>query len=245
MKLVFGLLLCLPALAAGDSPVFDRGLPQANLNNISGDARSNVRWSGDNGGFVGDDFAIGAPGERWVIDGIRIWTVPGITETSARRLGDLYQDLRLYFGGPEGGLTPVVTAVLSPGSNETGNAKIRVSDATSAGAMLYDDFGTFLRVFQVDFQGLNLPVEGGVKYRFGVWGMGRPIPGKEGKTFQWFNHASNSPLSAARQDGADNAMLLFDAGGRPDGEFNCEGNGWDKSADINVQILAHRAPGEK
>lgn len=242
MKPIFGLLICLPLVAAGAEPVFDRGLPQANLNNISGDARSNVRWSGDNGGFVGDSFTIGAPGERWIIDGIRVWTVPGITETSTRRLGDLYQDVRLYFGGPEGGLTPLAAAVLSPGSNETGTAKIRVSGATGAGAPLYDDFGTFLRVFQVDFEGLSLPVKGGVKCRFGVWGMGRPIPGKEGEAFPWFNHASHAPLSATRQDGADNVMLLFDAGGRPAGEFDCEGNGWDKSADINVQVTAHRTP---
>lgn len=240
MKFVLAAFVCLPALAADATLVFDRGLPQANLNNISGDARSNVRWSGDNGGFFGDDFAIGAPGERWVIDSIRIWTVPGITETGAKRLGDLYQDVRLYFGGPEGGLTPVVTAMLSAGSNETGNAQIRISDATSAGVTLYDEFGTFFRIYQVDFEGLNLPVEGGVKYRFGVWGMGRPVPGKPGKTYEWFNHASNAPLSAARQDGADDRMLLFDAGGRLDSEFNAEGNGWDKSADINVQIFAHR-----
>ena len=240
MKLALAVLICLPALAGDTKLVFDRGLPQANLNNISGDARCNVRWSGDNGGFFGDDFAIGAPGERWVIDSIRVWTVPGITETGAKRLGDLYQDLRLYFGGPEGGLTPVVTAMLSTGSNETGNAKIRISDATSAGVTLYDEFGTFFRVYQVDFEGLNLAVEGGVKYRFGVWGMGRPVPGKDGKTYQWFNHASNAPLSAARQDGADDRMLLFDAGGRLDSVFNAEGNGWDKSADINVQIVAHR-----
>jgi hypothetical protein len=31
-------------------------------------------------------------------------------------------------------------------------------------------------------------------------------------------------------------MLLFDAGGRHTGVFQAEGNGWDKSADINVQV---------
>jgi len=45
---------------------------------------------------------------------------------------------------------------------------------------------------------------------------------------------------ATRQDGADDRMLLFDAGGTPDGEFNTQGNGWDKSADINVQIVARK-----
>ncbi len=224
--------LVLAALAA---LVFDRGLPQANLNNISGDARSNVRWSGDNGGFFGDDFSIGAPGERWVIDSIRVWTVPGITETSVKRLGDLYQDVRLYFGGPEGGLTPIVAAMLSPGSDDAVNVKIRISSAP-----LYEESGTYFRVYQVDFEGLNLPVEGGVKYRFGVWGMGRPVPGKPGKTYPWFNHASNAPLSSAREEGADERMLLFDGGGSFASEFDSRGNGWDKSSDINVQVFAHR-----
>jgi hypothetical protein len=35
-------------------------------------------------------------------------------------------------------------------------------------------------------------------------------------------------------------MLLFDAAGRAQGEHKAEGNGWDKSADINVQVYAHR-----
>ena len=108
MKLVLAVLICLPALAGDATLVFDRGLPQANLNNISGDARSNVRWSGDNGGFFGDDFSIGAPGERWVVDSIRVWTVPGITETGAKRLGDIYQDMALQMPPANpGGLTPV------------------------------------------------------------------------------------------------------------------------------------------
>ena len=54
------LLLCaLPAVAADSVLVVDRGLPQNNLNNASGSVRSNVRWTGDNQGFIGDDFTVG------------------------------------------------------------------------------------------------------------------------------------------------------------------------------------------
>ena len=50
---VADLLLCvLPAMAADSALVVDRGLPLSNLNNVSGSVRSNVRWSGDNQGFI-------------------------------------------------------------------------------------------------------------------------------------------------------------------------------------------------
>ena len=233
-------LTVLPALAAGPQLAVDRGLPVANLNNTSGAARSNVRWAVPADGFLGDDFTIGAPGERWVVDAIRTWTVPASGGADPAHLGDFYRDVRLYFGAPDADLTPVVTAFLTPGTDDTANANVRLSEASGAQTLQYDDFGQSSRVWQVDFQQLNLPVDGGAKYRFGVWGMGRAIPGKEGKNYLWFNHASNADLSGGRQDGADGAILEFDAGGRAQGELRTAGNGWDKAADINVQVFAHR-----
>jgi hypothetical protein len=221
-----------------DGPLVDRGLPQANVNNASGPVRSNVRWGWHDHGFLGDDFTIGAPGERWVIDSIRTWVVPGTAEFSYSHLGDFYQDVRLHFGATD--LTPVSTAQLSVGSDETSSGDVVVSDAAESGALLYDDFGAPLRVWQIDFKGLKLAVEGGVKQRFGVWGNGRSIPGKDGQKFMWYNHASNAGLSGNRQESTDGLMLLFDAAGRFEGTFNANGNGWDKSADINVQVFAHR-----
>ncbi len=235
---LLSLFLALPAFAADSAVVVSRGLPQANLNNASGPVRSNVRWGWHDHGFLGDDFAIGAPGERWVIDSITTWAVPGTAEINRPHLGDFYQDVRLHFG--ERDLTPVSTAQLSQGSDETGNPNVRVSDAAASGDLLYDDFGTSLRVWRVDFDNLNLTVEGGTKYRFGVWGMGRPVPGHQEKSFMWYNHASNAGLSGNRQDAADGVMLLFDAAGRFEGTFTAEGNGWDKPADLNVLVTAHR-----
>ena len=191
-------------------------------------------------GFIGDDFTIGAAGERWVIDSIRTWAVPGQSQSDPPHLGDYFQDVRFYFGGSEGDLSPVITGQFAPGGDATGNSNIRISEATQAGAVLYDEFGTSYRIWQLDFGSLNLTVDGGQKYRFGVWGMGRGIPGKEGKTYLWFNHASNAGLSGGRQDGADGQMLEFDAAGRSEGALNAEGHGWDKPADINIQVFAHR-----
>ena len=57
-------------------------------------------------------------------------------------------------------------------------------------------------------------MRGGSKTRFGVWGMGRSVPGEDGKaTYMWFNHGSNAALSGTRQDGADGMMLIFDGAG--------------------------------
>src|SRR5262245_39794519 len=212
------LLLCaLPAIAADSVLVVDRGLPLSNLNNASGSVRSNVRWSGDNQGFIGDDFTIGAAGEHWVIDSIRTWAVPG---ANAARLSDSYQDVRLYLSTFSGDVTPVATAQLAEGSDEVSNPNIRISEATRDGALLYDDFGTSLRIWQIDFTNLNVAVRGGSKTRFGVWGLGRT--GQDGKAYMWLNHGSNAAISGTRQDGADGMMLIFDGAGRTDGTLRAE-----------------------
>jgi hypothetical protein len=238
------LLLCvLPAVAADSVLAVDRGLPQSNLNNASGSVRSNVRWGGDNQGFIGDDFTIGVTGEHWVIDSIRTWAVPGYADAKAARLSDFYQDVRLYLGASSD-VTPVATAQLVEGTDQVSNPNIRISEATRDGALLYDDFGTALPIWQIDFSNLNIPVRGGSKTRFGVWGMGRAIPGQDGKTHMWFNHGSNAALSGTRQDGADGVMLTFDGAGRADGTLRAEDKDWDKPADINVQVFAHRVGSE-
>jgi hypothetical protein len=237
------LALAFGGWAAGPALVVNRGLPQANLNNVSGAARSNVRWASGDTGFMGDDFTIGAPGEKWVIDSIRTWTVPGLSEVDPDHLGDFYEDVRLYFGRSGGDLTPTVSALLSEGSDQTSNPNVQISEATKSGTALYDNFGKFLRVWQVDFKNLNLPVEGGTSYGFGVWGMGREIPGSDGNSYMWFNHASNAALSGAQEDGADGVMLVFDASGKSGGEFTGQGHGWDKNSNINVQVFAHRVTG--
>src|SRR5260221_10084473 len=68
-------LLCVSAAFSQEegSLLVDRGLPRANWNDASGvAARSNVRWTLYSQGFVGDDFTIGQPGERFVVNTLRI-----------------------------------------------------------------------------------------------------------------------------------------------------------------------------
>jgi hypothetical protein len=238
--LALSLALTCPLLAEGPAMVVDRGLPQANLNNASGDYRSNIRWSSYESGFLGDDFTVGAAGESWVIDTIRVWTVPGVNATDPEHLGDFYRDVRLYFGDADSGVTPLVTGLLAPGTNQTSNANILVTDATANGTVPYEDFGSNMRVWQIDFTKLNVAVQGGVKARFGAWGLGRPVPGKDGKTYAWFNAASNAQLASSNQEGADGEMLLFTSGGKFKSTFDGKGAGWDKSSDIDVQVFGHR-----
>jgi hypothetical protein len=235
------LLLFASALWAADSAlVVDRGLPASNLNNVSGTSRSNVRWGSNDEAFVGDSFTVGSAGEKWVIDSIRAWAVPGQGRQDPDHLGDFFQDVRLYLGANGSDVTPVASALLSAGSDQTSNPHVQISEATRSGAQLYDDFGTALRVWQVDFKDLAVPVEGGSSYSFGVWGQGRAVPGKSDKTFEWFSHAANASLSGVRQDGSDGLLLLFDGSGKGQGTFNGQGNGWDKGSDINIQVFAHR-----
>jgi hypothetical protein len=240
---VASLALASGVWAADSTLVVDRSLPQGNLNNVSGAARSNVRWAWGDSGFMGDRFTIGASGEKWVIDSIRTWAVPGLEEGDPDHLSDFYEDVRLYFGLNGSDLSPMVSATLSSGSDETSSPNVRLSEATKTGTPLYDNFGKFLRVWQIDFTNLNLAVEGGTPYAFGVWGQGREMPESDGKGYMWFNHASNAPLSEAREDGADGIMLLFDGSGKAEGEFTGQGHGWDKNSDINVQVFAHRVSG--
>lgn len=62
--------------------VVDRGLPAANWNDASGvTARSNVRWTLYSQGFVGDDFTVGKAGERYTLNRLRVWAVPGAYES--------------------------------------------------------------------------------------------------------------------------------------------------------------------
>jgi hypothetical protein len=149
--------------------------------------------------------------------------------------------VRRYFGSSaQTALTPIASAALSEGGDLPDNANITISDTTQSGSIIpYDDFGTSLRIWQVEFH-LNRVVLGGTKCSFGVWGMGRAVPGKDDKIYPWFNLASNAPLSATREDDSDGKLLLFDGGGRFGGTFDSKGHNWDKSSDVNVQVLAHR-----
>ena len=113
--------------------VVDRGLPQANWNNAAGVAeRSNVRWTLYEQGFVADEFRLGEPGEKWVVDKIRVWAVPGAKGVDPAALGDFYSKVQLFVGPAEGDLKAVASADLAPGSN-AGSANVRILNGVMEG----------------------------------------------------------------------------------------------------------------
>jgi hypothetical protein len=244
-SLILTLVLGFGAAFGQSELVVDRGLPAKNLNNESGaEARSNIRWSWYETGFVGDDISIGNAGESWVIDSVKVWTVPGGKTTGDPDfLGDLYRDVRLYFGSGEEGVSPVVTGRLERGSNQPASPQIAIREArqSSGEYVYYEDFGATVRVWEIEFSGLNLDVAGGSSYVFGAFGLGRPVPGDGEHLYPWFNHASNSSLGAANAQGSDGELRLFKGSGQSAELFVSQGKGWNKNSDINVQVFAHRA----
>ena len=66
--------------------------------------------------------------------------MPGRSGATLPTLGDFYQDVRLHVG--KDNVTPVASAQLTAGSNDTSNPDVRVTEASAEGTLLYDDFGT-------------------------------------------------------------------------------------------------------
>lgn len=100
----------------------------------------------------------------------------------------------------------------------------------------YDNFGSLVNIWQVDFHNLNLEIAGGEEYRFGVRGVGRQIPGFN-FSYPAYIHAANAALSGSPTEGADDLFLEFDATGAFVKTVDSNGNGWDKSSDINIEIF--------
>ncbi len=210
------------ATAAQASTVLvDRGLPDANLNNVAGANRSNVAWT--DGGYVsvndywliGDTFT-NTSGATWQIDSIRMWTV-GNTATAS------------LWGGKAGGSVSVVSA-----SGVVSGPVLYTGGATYQGSG-----GGLVDMFQVDFA-VNITLGAGETFEFYLDGTG-------GRYVVPFGHASNAALSGTPQDGSDGQML----GGRVvNGAFDTStrygwtslGNGWDKGSDFNVQVSGNVIP---
>lgn len=218
--------------------VVDRGLPNTNLNNASGANRSNVAWA-FNGNFLsGDDFLLGPtdPGKNWRIDKLSVWLIGG-----EATLGDRFSSISLFLGSDGAGVPKVATANLT--GNTTDNADVTVSQVNYPGtADTYQgSSGSMLNIWQLDFGNLGTYAAG--EYLFSVGGTG--APGVNNPLA--FMHASNAALSGTPQDGSDDLYRWFsgtaaDGSIAPGGFIDSDGNGWDKSSDINIQVYATQVP---
>jgi len=225
---------------AASVTVVDRGLPSDNLNNAAGSDRSNVAW-GFNGDFQsGDDFELGSTGDAdnpyWQIDKLTVWVVSGAPDADTT-LGDAFDDVSLYLGDADGATTPLAKSANLTG-NVTDNADVAVSKVNYDGGADYQgSSGSFISIFQVDF--MDLGTFAPDEYVFSLGGT------SDGANP--FMHASNAALSGTPQDGANGEYRWFSGvSGDPSinvgGTIDSNGNGWDKSSDINVQVQATAVP---
>lgn len=235
------LLIIMAAMAA--TTATDRGLPTAHLNNVAGSSRSNVAWSFGNTWMTGDDFTVGAPGETWIVTGIKTWQV-GMVPNSSAQFGDRYADVSLYGGlANPGGVSLITSGTLSAGSSVNSNANIthtKVNYVDPSQPNYEGTTGTQIQLWETTFTGLTWLVEGGTKYNFAVDGTVRSTV----SSAYFFNHASNAALSGSPQQGSDGYFLGWDKSDMSAAPFACDsGNttscgGWDKSSDINVVVTA-------
>jgi len=235
---ILTILLCLGSALSADVMLFDRGLPITNLNNGAGANRSNVSW-GDPGNqsFTGDNFILPAlPGDQYLVNTLRIWTADGADPSFD--FASTYTSLTLYAQPTTGSGSSVIQQGNFIGGTTLDNPNIKITPVTYADNSIYEGNSATYQLWEVDFTNLNWLVDPATVVNFGVFGA------TIDPTWFWVNHASNAALSGSPQDGADGIFFDFAVGGSllsPVLE-DSNGNGWDKSSDINVQILGSAVP---
>jgi hypothetical protein len=193
--------------------LFERALPTANLNDAAGANRSNIAWApGDSTYILGDDFTLASDS---VVDSLSVWEVSNGASPATE-----FGSLSLYAGAD-----PDLSLISSI-----------YSSSLVSGYQYQGSSGNFYDVYKITFSGLNWSVPGGVMYDFGIGAT----PGTQSSLFL---HGSNAALSGSTQDGADGVFLGFT--GPPytvTYVIDSNGNGWDKSSDINVEIDGSAVP---
>jgi hypothetical protein len=231
------LLFSTTAVLRADTMVFDRGLPTSGVNAPVSADRSNVAWGdqtpyGGQNWAIGDDFTLGSATQ---ITDLRVW----IVGTDSLPLSAMWNDLTL-FGGDTTSVGVLSTTNLSGiGSSNPDVVLAKITDPKYTGSS-----GGSIDIWQVDFL-LNWNVSSGL-HTFFVGGTPTALNITDyGVGISPFLHASNAALSGSTQDGADNLFREYGYGGSTAdylGTVDSNGNGWDKSSDINVQILATPEP---
>jgi hypothetical protein len=166
-------------------------------------------------GFPGDHFSLGAQGEVWIIDSIRVWGTPAV---SGAQPGDVYAKF-ILFGGIE-------SPPPAPGQPECDCHNLMAIRTSPSGTVL-SRAGSGL--WQLDFTDLHWSVPGGVQIQFGVMTVARPAPGG---VPAWLNQAGRT--------GTSHQLRLFDEKGRLDGPIDSEGPAADPNLGIHVQVWGHK-----
>lgn len=212
--------------AFASATLLDRGLPSANLNNAAGANRSNVAWadvpytSSTDYWLIGDTFT-NTSTQTWVIDSIRMWAVGAVATTS-------------LWGGVTGQSVGIVST-----------AGVISGPVTYADSSIYQgSSGAFRDFYQVDFA-VNLTLAAGESYDFYMDGTGNTALYQGSPMVVPFAHASNGALSGSPQQGSDGTLLdsqFVNGAVAQRIAFSTQGNGWDKSSDLNIQVFGNAVP---
>lgn len=231
-------ILVLAQFAMGDSLLVDRGLPATNLNNAAGVNQSNVAWGfggNESNYFPGDTITVGSNPGTYTINTIQVWVVE-----SGPNLGSSLSSLSLYTGpvAVPGPVSLTESGNVTLGTNTSSNPNITITPTTYPGGASYQTAsGSFLTLFQVDFTNLGINLASGGSIMFGVDGIG------VGNNYINLA-ASNAALGGVPADGADGLYLYYNtlnlASGN--GVIDSDGDGWNKSSDIDVQAFGVAPP---
>jgi len=211
------LVFVLSTALAGQSVVIDRGLAGAS-------APLTIMVEQEKG-FLGDSFRLGAVGENWMIDSIRVWAVPDTAPAcTAGKPGDRIEKLTLYGalynppvpGQPEcdcHALVPVVNAPMEKGGSRFTTRTVAM---TAEGAL-----------WQIDFKDVRWSLPGGMDVLVAVRAAeraGQACPA--GKTW----------TLAARPASEDYRLRLFDKALVPAGFAEA----MPPARQLLIQVKAHR-----
>jgi hypothetical protein len=241
---LLALAIGLAPTASADSVIFDRGLPNStNVNNAAGANRSNVSWGNHifNGNYfmVGDNIDLSLTPNTiggWVIHDIRVWEVAnteiGSATSTSPPAGSSpnveFSSLTLFLGAAYTTLKPVSSTYTST-----------FAQYLPGGLNYQGATGGYFPLYQIDFSGLNILVPATKNLGFAIDAV--PNNGNA-----WFIHASNAALSGTVQQGADNFYELYCGNSATPGAstsasycnlIDSNGNGFDKSSDINVEVF--------
>lgn len=259
---VVGLLIANVATAA--PLLVDRGLPTSNLNNAAGANRSNVGWDfRAYGWFAGDDFTIGGSGQ-YQIDSVRFWLTPdaggaasadndaSLSNDPAYGLADTYTSLGFYLGETSSGAAPLRAQANFTSGNATDNPNVAIQRVQYQSAEPQNDYQggstSFIQFFEVTISNLGLVVDAGTNYQFGAecrgagdTDGGTPADYSDDQYSMCFLQAANAGLAGSPQQGSDGLYRVFYAGDLSNdatgyGTYDSNGNGWDKSSDVNIQV---------
>lgn len=248
-------LILSACLSSAQMLVVNRPLPVANLNNAAGSNRSNVSWaySYGNDGMEGDLFTLptlGA-GQSWKITGITTWLVVG--SSSNNQATDLtpgaeFSNVQLYLGDPHADMSVVDSGnfVADSATDDThgtftDNSDISITKTHYQNGESYQGYsGSYVSMYQLDFNNLNIAAGSGQSFGLGVIGSSLTVNGGQ---FAWFNHYSNAALGGSPTvGGVDNLIEEYDFTGHYLDEYDSTGNGWDKSSDMNILVYAQVVP---